>query len=89
MNSPGVKAFIRQHSSLFWYIPEDKKEEISHDVLLEFILNYGSLEDVKMLFKILGVEEAAKVFFRAEGRRKLNYFPEIYNFFSLYFKKNA
>jgi hypothetical protein len=89
MNSPEVKAFIRQHSYLFWYIPEDKKEEISHDVLVEFILNYGSLEDVKMLFKILGVEEAAKVFFRAEGRRKLNYFPEVYNFFSLYFKKNA
>jgi hypothetical protein len=89
MNSPEVKAFIRQHSSLFWYIPEDKKEEISHDVLVEFILNYGTLEDVKMLFKILGVEEVAKVFFRAEGRRKLNYFPEVYNFFSLYFKKNA
>ena len=89
MNSPEVKAFIRQHSSLFWYIPEDKKEEISHDVLVEFILNYGTLEDVKMLLKILGVEEAAKVFFRAEGRRKLNYFPEVYNFFSLYFKKNA
>jgi len=89
MNTPEVKAFIRKHSALFWYIPEDKKEDISHDVLVEFILNYGSLEDVKMLFKILGVEQAAKVFFRAEGRRKLNYFPEVYNFFSLYFKKNA
>jgi len=89
MNTPEVKAFIRKHSELFWYIPEDKKEDISHDVLVEFILNYGSLEDVKMLFKILGIEEAAKVFFRAEGRRKLNYFPEVYNFFSLYFKKNA
>lgn len=89
MNSPEVKAFIRKHSALFWYIPEDKKEDISHDVLVEFILNYGSLEDVKMLFKIIGIEEAAKVFFRAEGRRKLNYFPEVYNFFFLYFKKHA
>lgn len=89
MNSPEVKAFIRKHSALFWYIPEDKKEDISHDVLVEFILNYGSLEDVKMLFKIFGIEEAAKVFFRAEGRRRLNYFPEVYNFFSLYFKKYA
>ena len=89
MNSPEVKAFIRKHSALFWYIPEDKKEDISHDVLVEFILNYGSLEDVKMLFKIIGIEEAAKVFFRAEGRRKLNYFPEVYNFFFLYFKNHA
>jgi len=87
MNSPEVKAFIRKHSSLFWYIPEDKKEEISHDVLVEFIFNYGSLEDVKTLINLLGKEETAEVFFRAQGRRKLNYYPEVYNFFSLYFKK--
>ena len=30
MNSPEIKAFIREHSTLFRYIPEDKKEEISH-----------------------------------------------------------
>jgi hypothetical protein len=87
MNTPEVKAFIRKHSSLFWYIPEDKKEEISLDVLVEFILNYGSLDDIKTLLKILGTEETARIFFRAEGRRKLNYYPEIYNYFSLYFNK--
>ncbi len=34
MNSPEIKAFIRKHSALFRYIPEDKKEEISEDVLV-------------------------------------------------------
>ena len=89
MNSPELKAFIQQHSNLFWYIPEDKKEYISEDVLVEFILNYGSLDDVKTLFKLIGTKETARVFFSAEGRKKLNYYPEIYNFFSLYFKKYA
>ncbi len=89
MNTPEIRAFIRKHSHLFWYIPEDKKEDISLDILVEFILNYGSLEDIKTLFRILGTEETANIFFRAKGRRKLNYFPEIYNFFSLYFKKYA
>ncbi len=89
MNSPEVKAFIRKHSSLFWYIPEDKKEDISPDVLVEFILNYGTMDDVKMMIKIMGIQETSRAFFRAEGRRKLNYFPEIYNFFFLYFKKYA
>jgi hypothetical protein len=42
INTPEVKAFIRKHSSLFWYIPEDKKEDISLDVLVEVILNWGS-----------------------------------------------
>ncbi len=89
MNSPEIKAFIRKHSSLFWYIPDDKKEEISEDILVEFILNYGSLEDVKELFRIMGIKETAKVFYQAEGRKKLNYYPEVYNFFDLYFKKYA
>jgi len=89
MNNPEVKKFIRKHSSLFWYIPEDKKEDISEEVLVEFILNYGNLDDIKKLIEILGIQEIARTFFAAKGRRKFNYFPEIYNFFYLYFKKYA
>ena len=89
MNNPEVKKFIRKHSSLFWYIPEDKKEDISEEVLVEFILNYGNLDDIKKLIEILGIQEIARTFFAAKGRRKFNYFPEIYNFFYLYFKKHA
>ena len=89
MNSPEVKAFIRQHSSLFWYTPEDKKEDIGSELLVETILNYGTLDDVRNLFTVFGIKETARVFFDAEGRKKLNYYPEVYNFFSLYFKKYA
>ena len=89
MNSPEIKAFIQKHSNLFWYIPKDKKEDISEDVLVEFILNYGTLNDVTELFRIMGIHKVAQVFFRATGRKKLNYFPEIYNYFSLFFNKHA
>jgi hypothetical protein len=89
MNTPEIKEFIRKHSSLFWYTPEDKKEDLSPDVVLEFILNYGTLEDVKTLIKLMGLDDASKIFFEARGRKKLNYYPEIYNFFYLYFKKHA
>lgn len=89
MNSEELKEFIRQHSSLFWYIPEEKKEDLTPEVVVEFILNYGTMEDVKTLINILGMEETARIFFAAEGRRKLNYYPEIHNFFSIYFKKYA
>jgi len=43
MNSPEIKQFIHEHSNLFWYTPEDKKEEISTEFLVETILNYGDL----------------------------------------------
>jgi hypothetical protein len=90
MNSPEVKEFIRKHSALFWYIPEDKKEDISHDVLVEFILNYGDMEAIKELFKILGISAVADHFFKSVNlseRRKGNYFELTLNYFTLLFKR--
>ncbi|MEI6435579.1 MAG: hypothetical protein WCP32_12090 [Bacteroidota bacterium] len=75
MNSPEIKAFIRENSSLFWYTPEDKKEEISLEFLVETILNYGDMGSDKTLIRILGVNETSRIFnthriprpFRARG----------------------
>jgi len=92
MNSPEVKAFIRQHSSLFWYIPEDKKEDISPDVLVEFILNYGDMDAVKGLFSIYGIDKIAEIFFNSinlSERRKGNYYELTLNYFTILFNKYA
>jgi len=89
MNSPELKAFIRQKSNLFWDVPENKKEEISPAFLVETILNYGTLDDIKALIKIMGMKDISRIFFSASGRKKLNYYPEIYNFFSLFFTRYA
>jgi hypothetical protein len=89
MNSPEVKKFIREHSNLFWYIPGNNKEDISEEVLIEFTLNYCELNEIKRLIKILGLKKIAETFFSAHGRKKLNYYPEIHNFFSLLFNKYA
>jgi hypothetical protein len=92
MNTPEVKAFIRKHSSLFWYIPEDKKEEISHEVLIEFILNYGDMNAIKELFKILGIHVVADIFFKSVNlseRRKGNYFELTLNYYTLFFNRYA
>jgi len=86
---PDLKQFIHAYSDLFWSIPENKKDQISEAVLVEYILNYGSLDDCRELFSLMGVKKAAEVFRGAKGRQKLNYYPEIYNFFSLYFDQYA
>ncbi len=65
MYSPEIKAFIREKSSLFWSVPEDKKEEISPALM----------------------DEVSRIFFSAKGRQKLNYYPAIYHYFTLFFKK--
>jgi hypothetical protein len=89
MHSPEIKAFIRDHSALFWSIPEDKKEKISEAVLVEYILNYGNLDDCRALIRLMEVKQIAEVFRKVKGRQKMNYFPEVYNFFSLYFAHHA
>jgi hypothetical protein len=85
-----IVAFVKKHKSLFWYTPEEKLNQISLAFLTETILNYGSLDDVRELFRLVGVKNVAHVFFesiRKSKRRQNNYFPDVENFFSLYFKK--
>ncbi len=89
MNSPEVKQFIHEHRNLFWYTPEEKKEEISQEFLVETILNYGDLQTIKQLINILGFDRLRKIFYGLEGRKELNYYPDIYNFFSILVNKNA
>lgn len=86
-NTPEVKQFIRKNSSLFWYIPEDKKEGISLNLLVETILNYGDIDTIRELFSVIGMEKVADVLDKAKGRKKLNYFPEIYHYFTLVVNK--
>lgn len=95
MNSPEIKKFIRANRSLFWYIKESEKENISHEVLVEFILNYGNEKDVKKLFKLLGVKKVAEIFYKQTRKtdpiaaKRINYLPLVKNFFDLYFERNA
>jgi len=84
-----ISNFIYNNPTLFWYIPKDKKTEISKDLLLESVLNYGTLQDCIKVIRLLGYKESYQILQNAKGRKKGNYYPEIYNFFSLYLKKYA
>lgn len=44
-----LKVFIREHRHLFWYISEDKKIEVSDELLVETMLNHGTLQDFYQL----------------------------------------
>lgn len=89
LNSPEIKQYIRENSHLFWYIPEEKKEEISLDLLVETILNYGNRESIKKLFELIGIEKASEVFRGQINNERNNYFLPVKNFFELYFKRHA
>jgi hypothetical protein len=92
MNSPEIKAYIKKNSYLFWYTPEEKKEEISHEFLIETILNFGDIDAVNQLFHLLGIKKVAEIFYNTinvSERRKGNYHEITLNYFAHVFKKYA
>jgi hypothetical protein len=92
MRTQTVKDFIREHQELFWYSPGDKGETVSDELLVETILNYGSMNDVRQLFRVMDKKKVAQIFFdsinRSE-RSKGNYFELTANYFTLYFNRYA
>lgn len=81
--------FIDDHSALFWYTPEASKHAISDELLVETILNEGTLDDFRELKGVLSPKRIAQVFFGASPRQSGNYYPEIRHFFSLVLKAYA
>jgi len=90
IDKAALREFIRQHSALWWWVPEEAKPNLSLNSIVEAILNYGEIADIKRLFEIIGIKRAAAIFFEAtENRQRTNYKPIIQNFFTLYFKRHA
>ena len=89
MRTQAIKDFIRKHEALFWYSPEDKTETVSDELLVETIINYGTLDSIHQLFETFGLQNTASIFRNMTGRKALNIYPELRNFFDLYFDKYA
>lgn len=81
--------FIEKNKHLFWYIKKDAIPNIGNEVLVEFIFNYGTWQDVKDLIKIIGHQELKRVYDEITDRKIGNYMPEIYNFLGLITRKYA
>ncbi|WP_395044256.1 hypothetical protein [Flavobacterium sp.] len=69
--------FITKNAHLFWYIKKEAIPNISNEVLVEFIFNYGTWDDVKELIKIIGFQELKRVYEDVTDRKVGNYLPEM------------
>ena len=90
-NSPELKTLIRKNAHLFWYSKDREKEALPLPVVLEFFINYADKEDIKELFRIVGIKTAAAVFFEQinKWRNRSRFFPELQAYFTSYFKRYA
>jgi len=92
MRSPELKKYIDDHQHLFWYSPAPKSETVSDELLVEMILNYGNMNELRDLFNVVGINSVAKIFFDSiakSERRKGNYYELTLNYFTLFFNRYA
>ena len=64
-------------------------DNVSKDLIVESVLNYGDFNDFKELIKIMKIKDVAVVFKKQINKKRCNYRPEVKNYFILYFKKYA
>ena len=92
MRSIELKQYIEDRKHLFWHSPVPKSETVSDELLVENILNYGSMDDVRALFSVMEIKNVAKIFFDSinkSERRKNNYHELTRNYFTLLFNRYA
>ena len=77
--------------SLFWWVPEDKKGELSLEAVVEAVLNYGNEKTVAHLIDSVGIDRVAGIFYgqTSRARRRVNYHRRTIHFFREYFRRNA
>lgn len=79
--------FVRKRKYLFW--STKNYDGLSKAAVVEGILNYGDMDDVRGLIQFLGLQEVAKIFRENTNRPRINYDRKIINYFSLFFNKYA
>jgi len=89
MNNNEIEELIEENASLFWWVPAEKKKQLSDESLVEAILNYGDMKGVKKLIHIYGIQKVSDIFFKQIENKRNNYLPQTIYYFSLYFKKHA
>lgn len=89
MNRKVFKEYIKKHRHLFWDVREDAKENLSVNAIVETILKYGHLSDIRELFDLVGIEQVSKIFYEQISRERVNYPKRTVHFFRLYFEKHA
>ncbi|MBI4449807.1 hypothetical protein HY634_02000 [Candidatus Uhrbacteria bacterium] len=79
--------FVKKRKHLFW--STKNYDGLSTRAVVEAVLNYGDMDDVRALIALLGIQEVARTFSENTNRARVNYRPEIVHYFRLYFQKYA
>ena len=87
MLNDALYEFITARKHLIWYVKD--YHALNEEAIVEAVLNLGTWRDFQELIRILGMEKIARIFYKQlrTGRQRGNYYPDVINYFTLYFKK--
>ncbi|MBU2545327.1 hypothetical protein KKC65_02645 [Patescibacteria group bacterium] len=72
---------------MIWYTKN--YDNLSDESVVEVVLNYGNWHHFEKLIKVLGIKKTAKIFKKESNKKRSNFYPEVKNYFTLYFNKYA
>lgn len=76
-----------KNSKIFWDIPVEKVSQLSDDAMLERILNYGDMNQLREVLK--NKEDFKKIYSKIRNKKRTNLSPLVINYIDLYLKKHA
>ncbi len=88
MQTNKLSFLLKDRNDLVWWVPEESKENISDEMTLEAVLNYGTWQDVQAAINILGWSDSGSIFSSLDSAKRSNLRPEVRHFFKLYFEKH-
>ena len=81
-----LEEFIKKRKYLFWDV---HLKGLDEPAVVERILNYGDWDDVREMFRVIGIEKVADIFKKQIKKKRNNYRAQIKNYYTMYFKKYA
>jgi hypothetical protein len=78
---------VKPRPYLWWWVSE--KENLSDKAIVEGVLANGEMEDVELLFRLLGRERVKEIFLSQINKPRHNYRAQTVNFFLKVFSQNA
>ncbi len=82
-----VNDIIKNKPYLAWDVKD--LSILSEESVLERVLNYGNWDDVQGYIKIKGILDTKRIFNKLLNKKRVNLFPEIRHYFTIYFNKHA
>ncbi len=84
-----VYQLVRENRPLFWSVGEEHLKDLNEEAVVETILNYGNLTNVRQLFQTLSTQKVADIFYYQLSQKRNNYYPQVSHFFNIYFKRHV